>query len=1030
MTFKVENDFVCFQFQKEELTKDIECILSMAQADKSSKENIITAKVKNEEIADLNIHQIKKLRLPPVYPYRLKISTRGKPTTSAFSYEIKFLDERSRYFFHYKRNGVFLELDGQTFTLTNPHFKFVENLEKMSSDVKNPGERLKLWSQVIKDVPKEIALDKPELLDFQFIKSDRFCLDKTSDNDFKIVPQLIYKKEEKDEEWEENQMSHQLPQGISQEFQENFLDTEDVDPYYKVGNYYMQLSEPLRECLKVIKKVNEQPLEKRKAFYLNPMRKIKKEIPESLSEDLLEDIFFETEQFKSDRISHIGKWIPKADIYIDPDDKNPWFPKDHIAVDIEDSLFHFNLDQLDTVVEQLEQKKQNGEDTLIYENQNIPVNDQVISRIKEVRDEIAKEAEKIKSQQNKSTTKSDEQSSEKDVAIIKDNIDIGEYEATREKRHYLKDRKSIPSVLEAKFMKYHHQKQGLFWLQKSFIQGCPGGLLADDMGLGKTFQTLAFLYWYKENIKNKKPILIVAPTGLLKNWQDEHGMHLKESGLGGMYKAYGESFRKDRKKHNSNDVTNEMQKKNWTLATYESIRDHHVDYFVKISWGIVVFDEIQKIKNPRSLITDASKAIESDFSIGLTGTPIENSLIDLWCISDCLQPKILGLLKDFHKKYIKDKHSINDIQDKLSRDPRALKPNETPKCPAFMLRRLKQDILKDLPKRTVVTREVNMTNEQQEKIYKDVMRKVQAKEYKSSLQAIALLKRFSIYTQDCFKGSDEEFINSNAKLKLLFEFLEKIKTKNEKVLVCVENRNLQKKIKGICDARYDLQVSIINGDVSGERRKSFVDKFGDTKGFNIIIISPKAGGVGLNIVSANHIIHLERWWNPAVEDQCNDRIFRIGQKRPVFVYYPLAVHPHYRENSFDIVLHNLLETKRKMREQTLIPSEPNKYEKDELCRMVTQEEPYYDNKESFYESEEWRILRRQAFQKYGGQCLKCENKNNLEVDHVKPRSKYPELELDINNLQILCRECNLFKGCKDGPEWDFRKSKEEKKEVA
>ena len=239
-----------------------------------------------------------------------------------------------------------------------------------------------------------------------------------------------------------------------------------------------------------------------------------------------------------------------------------------------------------------------------------------------------------------------------------------------------------------------------------------------------------------------------------------------------------------------------------------------------------------------------------------------------------------------------------------------------------------------------------------------------------------------------------------------------------------------KNIKGICDARYDLQVSIINGDISGERRKQFVDEFGNTKGFNIMIISPRAGGVGLNIVSANHIIHLERWWNPAVEDQCNDRIFRIGQKRPVSIYYLLAVHPHYGENSFDIVLHNLLDNKRKMRQQTLISSEPDKYEKDEFCRMITHEEPYYNNERSFYNSEEWKALRQEAFREYGSQCLRCGNKNNLDVDHVKPRSKYPELELDLNNLQILCRECNCLKGCKDSPEWDFRKGKEKKKEVA
>ena len=168
----------------------------------------------------------------------------------------------------------------------------------------------------------------------------------------------------------------------------------------------------------------------------------------------------------------------------------------------------------------------------------------------------------------------------------------------------------------------------------------------------------------------------------MKNWEDEHNIHLSEhGGLGRKYKAYGESFRKDRKDRKDSvlSVIREMEKSDWVLTTYESVRDHHKDFFIKISWGIIVFDEIQKIKNPNSLMTDAGKALESDFSIGLTGTPIENSFIDLWCISDCLYPKILGLLKNFHKKYIKNKTSTKEIQDSFSQ-----------KQPPFMLRRMKK----------------------------------------------------------------------------------------------------------------------------------------------------------------------------------------------------------------------------------------------------------------------------------------------------------------------------------------------------
>jgi len=1017
MRFEVLRDHIIFHFRQEELKLEIKSLFNVLEAD--YKEG--TTRIEHKKIATLNIHEIKKLGLPHVYPYRLEIKTRGTPTTPSFCFETQYFNNKSQRFYQTKRMGVILELDGQAFTLTDPHFSFIESLEKMSPDIKKPGERLSLWSQVIKKVPKECVLENKQLLDFSFVQANQFCLDRKIllGQDFKITPELIWadtnfenleKTEEgsqiiKDDTLENEEVKHQLPKGISQDFKESFLNTNNVDSYYKVGSYYIQLSEPLKTCLNFIKKINEEPLEKRRAFYMNPMERIKKDLPETISEDLLENIFFETDHFKSDRISHLGKWIPKIGIYIDPENKNPWFPKDDIALKIDDHYFHVSLDDLDNVIKDLEQKQKNGEESLIYKNQTLPVNDKVISKIKKVKSCILEEAKKLSPESNHSKN---EKKLNRLVAIIKDNIDTKVYESQINKRSYLE--KSIPTELRDKFMKYPHQKEGLSWLQEGFIRGVPGMLLADDMGLGKTFQTLAFLYWYKQKTKDKKPILIVAPTALLENWQFEHQKHLGNyGGLGKKYKAYGYTFRRDRKKSDSWAIQ-EMKGADWVLTTYEAVRDYHQDFFIKISWGVIVFDEIQKIKNPNSLMTDAGKALASDFSIGLTGTPVENSFIDLWCISDGLYPKILGVLKDFHQRYIKNKASGKEIQDKLSQEQ-----------PPFMLRRMKKDVLDNLPEKKVISKEVMMTKEQQD-IYLEIIRKMQNGEYSNSLQALSYLNRCSIYNQDCFEGSDKDFIESSAKLKFMFKTLENIRSKQEKALISIENRNLQKKLKGICAVRWNLDVKVINGDLLGENRKRTVDKFNDSEGFNLMIISPKAGGVGLNIVSANHIIHLERWWNPAVEDQCTDRIFRIGQKKPVFVYYPLAYHPKYKEESFDIVLNHLLENKRKMREDTLVVSEPDSDEQKDFYRKVTEGEEmmYFNNKNSFYNSEEWKALRNKVFQKYPAICMSCGNKNHLEVDHVKPRSKYPELELDIDNLQVLCRDCNLLKGVKDDPKWDFR----------
>ena len=1007
MKWEVREQNILFRFQKEELTEDIKSIFSFSLANIKWAQGL--AEIQHQNIADLNTHQIKKIGLPPVCPYRLKVSSKGKPITPAFFVEWEFLDERSQRFYQVEKTGVILKLNGQLWTLTNPHFGFLDNIEKLSK-IKVPIERLNLWDKIVQYVPKETVLENKKILNFQFIKAEKFCLDqkKSSSNHFQITPELIYKKIHDDEK----KNNSQLPMGISNDFKTDFLKINSVSPYYKIGNCYIRISEPLRECLKVIKKINQEPLEKRRAFYSNPMERIAKEIPDNISENLLEDIFFETETFKSDRISHLGQWIPKLGIYVDPDNKNPWFPKEDIAIKIRDSLFHFDPDDLTNVIKDLENAQKAEEENIIYKDQMIPADNVSISELNNVQSKINTEAKKIKADNSLfKDTKKTKNSNKENVAIIKDNIDRLEYEVISQERSYLEEIKKIPKEFTNKTKKYPHQKTGICWLQESFIKGSPGALLADDMGLGKTFQALVFLYWYKEKVHKHKPLLIVAPTGLLKNWQDEHTQHLSQyEGLGRKYKAYGESFRKDRQKSEL-FVTQEMEKSDWVLTTYEAVRDHHKDFFIKISWGVVVFDEIQKIKNPNSLMTDASKALDSDFSIGLTGTPIENSFVDLWCVSDCLYPKILGLLKDFHKKYIKNKSvdPAKDIQKRLFE-----------KTPPFIMRRMKKDILDNLPKREFIKQEINMTKAQQE-VYSEVVRKAKNKEY-SSFQALSLLKRYSVYVQDCFDGSNEEWIQSNVKLKYLFETLHSIESKKEKILICIESRNLQKNIKAICEAKWNLKVHIINGDMLGERRKKTVDLFSQKEGFNIMIISPRAGGVGLNIVSANHIIHLDRWWNPAIEDQSNDRIFRIGQKKPVFVYYPLAVHPDYKAESFDIILHNLLENKRLMREETLVPAEPSEQEKKEFYRTVTQGEEWQDDIEkSFYETEEWKSLRRRVFQEYHPPyCGRCGTKEKLEIDHVKPRSKYPKLELDFDNLQILCSHCNLKKGVKDSLEWDFR----------
>ena len=189
-----------------------------------------------------------------------------------------------------------------------------------------------------------------------------------------------------------------------------------------------------------------------------------------------------------------------------------------------------------------------------------------------------------------------------------------------------------------------HQLAGLAWLQDAWRQGRPGVLLADDMGLGKTLQALAFLAWLREgmaiSVVSPAPVLIVAPTGLLENWREEHDRHLAKPGLGRLLRAYGKDLAQHRIVSADGQpglAPDALRSAEWVLTTYETLRDYDKDFW-RVRFAAVVFDEVQKIKTPGIRLTDAAKSINATFTIALTGTPVENRLADLWCIVDTVHP--------------------------------------------------------------------------------------------------------------------------------------------------------------------------------------------------------------------------------------------------------------------------------------------------------------------------------------------------------------------------------------------------------
>lgn len=523
------------------------------------------------------------------------------------------------------------------------------------------------------------------------------------------------------------------------------------------------------------------------------------------------------------------------------------------------------------------------------------------------------------------------------VVQIKTNYEGVDYEISRRPRRSLIEH-APPSARMGQTHFKSHQHEGFKWLVDAWIGGWPGVLLADDMGLGKTFQALAFLAWIRENQKAARargigavevgPTLIVAPTALLNNWIEEAEKHLARGALGDMAKVFGSDLR--RFKNTDADADNEpldttmLKEFEWILTTYETLADNHTS-FAKIPYSIAIFDEMQKVKDPGTLNTLASKAMNAEFVIGLTGTPVENRIEDLWSIMDRVFPGYLGDLKTFsntHKDATEEKY--RELNDRLS------KPIDG--APAVMLRRMKEDVLEGLPPKDVKKYRVVMPSPQAA-IYNQIVTETLTgaagnRGRGEMLKVIQKLRSISLYPDDPWrydlttKTGCQEWIERSARLGKTIEILRDIDKRGEKVLVFVENKYMQERLAEAVTTLFELDSMpfVINGDVPGSRRQKRVNEFQARRSrFDILILSPKAAGVGLTITAANHVIHLSRWWNPAVEDQCNDRVYRIGQDKPVTIHVPIAVHPVWGDRTFDVTLDGLLTNKRTMSRKLLAP---------------------------------------------------------------------------------------------------------------
>ncbi|MFO1444336.1 DEAD/DEAH box helicase [Bacillus sp. Bva_UNVM-123] len=440
----------------------------------------------------------------------------------------------------------------------------------------------------------------------------------------------------------------------------------------------------------------------------------------------------------------------------------------------------------------------------------------------------------------------------------------------------LRDIKDIP--LEEAPANFHgelrpYQKQGMSWMLFLRKYGF-GACLADDMGLGKTIQLLTYLLKVKEQEKNSGPALIICPTSVLGNWQKEMERFAPDLSV---YLHYGTNRLKG-------DVFVEKVAVTDVVLTSYGLTHLDVDDFEKITWGSISIDEAQNIKNAQTKQSKAVRKLKGKQHIALTGTPMENRLSELWSIFDFTNHGYLGSMGQFQKRFVLPIEKDND-KDKIGQLQAFIRP--------FLLRRTKQDeeVALNLPDKLEQKEYCPLTVEQAT-LYEQLIQDTFAEIDKLSaferrglvLQMLGRLKQLCNHPALYLKEEKPlHAMERSTKLEKLNELVETILEQEESCLIFTQYIEMGNIIRKMMKKKFDLDVPFLNGSVPKQERDRMIEKFQNHQ-FPIFLLSLKAGGTGLNLTAANHVIHYDRWWNPAVENQATDRAYRIGQKRFVHVH--------------------------------------------------------------------------------------------------------------------------------------------------
>jgi len=454
---------------------------------------------------------------------------------------------------------------------------------------------------------------------------------------------------------------------------------------------------------------------------------------------------------------------------------------------------------------------------------------------------------------------------------------------------------------------YPYQKIGVQWLVHCYFNKV-GTILGDDMGLGKTAQIIALIAECHERSALSNTVIVV-PNSLVENWKREF-----------------EFFCPSIEPHIHNGIRtglSENLEKHAVVIIPYSIISNDIEMLSELTPDLLVFDEASLLKNPESNRTIAAKRIKATCIVAMTGTPVENSLMDLWSIADLVFPGYLGSKKEYSERYIEktiDKTLENDLTDL------EILVNQ------ILIRRMKTDVLDDLPSKIDIDQPILMSGT--EKIfYDEIVSRIKSESSSRDyiLQAINQLQQYTSHPEllnDTVTFDFKRLQASSAKFTRLFELLDVIKARNEKVLIFANHIKTIDILMYAVLKKYSRTVFCIDGRIVIDERVNQIDAFSAVEGFSVMILNPTTAGMGLNITAANHVVHYSRQWNPALEEQATARAYRNKQSKEVNVYYM------FYADTIEEVIDERLRKKRQLSSRIINRVDDKENEMDTMLKYI------------------------------------------------------------------------------------------------